>query len=56
METSPGLESHLVDLTEVSLEQLPSLRIAHAPFRTALIDQVEKPRVNIGSGPPGRAD
>jgi hypothetical protein len=55
MDTSPG-ESHLLDLTEVPLDQLRSLRTEHEPYRLALINQVEKPRVNIGTGPPGRAD
>jgi hypothetical protein len=48
------IETVLPDLTGVLLADLTGLQLA--ADREVLIAQVEKPRPNIGSGPPGRAD
>lgn len=58
MDRRPGeIRTSLVDLTNASIEDLrhcdggliePSLR--------RLLRQIERPRVNLGSGPPGRVD
>jgi hypothetical protein len=56
--TPDGIETDLADLRGVALDEL-CLRAAQdilAPFREVLINQVERPRLNIGTGPPGRAD
>lgn len=52
-----GLETDLPDLCDVGLDELrPQSRDAFEPFRQQLLSQVERPRINLGSGPPGRAD
>ncbi len=48
------IETQLPDLTGVTLADLTRLDLT--PERRALLEQVERPRPNIGSGPPGRAD
>jgi len=56
--TPDGIATDLADLRGVALDEL-CLRAARdvlTPFREALISQVERPRLNIGQGPPGRAD
>ena len=53
-----AIDTDLPDLHGATLDQL-CLRAsddALAPYRRAVIGQVERPRPNIGSGPPGRAD
>lgn len=49
------LETELPDLTGVHLAELPSLALL-AAHRVVLLQQVERPRFNLGTGPPGRAD
>jgi hypothetical protein len=56
MDTSTGVESHLANLRGVSFDDLRSQEDALEPYRQDLLHQIERPRVNIGSGPPGRAD
>ena len=57
MDTSAGVETELADLCEVSFDQLRGQRWDELePFRRVLLGQVERPRVNLGTGPPGRAD
>jgi hypothetical protein len=53
-----ALDTDLPDLRGTTLDQLcqRALHSAMEPYREALIGQVERPRPNIGSGPPGRAD
>nr|WP_221382492.1 hypothetical protein [Actinoplanes polyasparticus] len=57
MNTDPR-ETDLADLRGTTLDQLCQLALRDAlePYRQQLIGQVERPRPNIGSGPPGRAD
>ena len=51
------IETQLADLSEISLEQLRRQRTeALEPFLRILFSQVERPRFNLGSGPPGRVD
>lgn len=50
------IETELVDLREVALSRLRRDReVFEKPTEDAL-KQVERPRINLGSGPPGRAD
>jgi hypothetical protein len=53
-----AIETDLADLRGTTLNQLCQSELQHAlePYRQVLIGQVERPRPNIGSGPPGRAD
>jgi hypothetical protein len=53
-----AIETDLAHLRGTTLDQLchQGLHDALEPYRQALIAQVERPRPNIGSGPPGRAD
>lgn len=48
------IETQLLDLGEVSLADLRRLRLEQDKER--IIRQVERPRLNLGTGPPGRAD
>lgn len=52
----PSLETQLPDLRGNSVAELAQPLAALAGYRTELLAQVERPRPNIGSGPPGRAD
>jgi hypothetical protein len=53
----PDVETDLVDLTDESLSTLRNCDAELlAPSLRRLLLQVERPRVNIGSGPPGRSD
>jgi hypothetical protein len=53
----PEVETDLPDLQGVGFDELRSQRRdALEPFREILLRQVERPRINLGSGPPGRAD
>jgi hypothetical protein len=56
--TPDGIETDLADLRGVALDELclRAVQDVLAPFRDVLISQVERPRLNIGQGPPGRAD
>jgi hypothetical protein len=57
LDTSAGVETDLADLGGISFDQLRRQRWdALEPFRRVLLSQVERPRVNLGTGPPGRAD
>jgi len=58
MNETTALETDLADLHATTLDQLcqSALQDTLEPYRRALISQVERPRPNIGSGPPGRAD
>ena len=50
------IETNLADLRGVTLAELCAEREDLELYRQTLLGQVEKPRPNIGSGPPGRAD
>lgn len=56
--TERTIPTDLPDLTDVSLAQLrenaghPEIEAARETLRA----QIDKPRINIGTGPPGRAD
>jgi hypothetical protein len=56
--TPDAIETDLADLREVALDALcrRAAQDVFAPFREVLNNQVDRPRINIGSGPPGRAD
>jgi hypothetical protein len=56
--TTSAIETDLADLRGATLDELcqRALQGALEPYRRVLISQVERPRPNIGSGPPGRAD
>lgn len=58
MDKITAIETDLADLRGTTLDQLcqPTFRNALEPFRRVLISQIERPRPNIGTGPPGRAD
>ena len=55
IEPTGEIETLLPDLAGRNLADLPGLREL-AAARERLVAQVEKPRPNIGSDPPGRAD
>ncbi len=48
--------SDLPDVRSVNVRDLVKAGLDFADVRATLINQVERPRVNLGSGPPGRAD
>lgn len=50
------VETLLPDLTDITLADLPGLHPQLQPFLERLQAQVERPRINLGTGPPGRAD
>jgi hypothetical protein len=56
--TSPAtLETVLLDLSSLSLEAVGSLdQSALGSALAMLYGQIDRPRVNLGSGPPGRMD
>lgn len=58
MDNGTAIETDLVDLRGMTFDQLRRRGVSDAlePFRRVLISQVERPRPNIGTGPPGRAD
>lgn len=58
MKESATMETDLADLHGIAVDELCQLAFQDAlePHRRALISQVERPRPNIGTGPPGRAD
>jgi hypothetical protein len=58
LDETTAIPTDLADLHGTSLDELCQLELQGAlePFRHALIGQVERPRPNIGTGPPGRAD
>jgi hypothetical protein len=58
MRNSPDdeIETDLPDLEGIGLDELRAERDDLEPFRRTLLSQVERPRINLGSGPPGRAD
>ncbi|MBU2668264.1 hypothetical protein KOI35_32605 [Actinoplanes bogorensis] len=58
LDKTTAIETDLADLSGATLDQLcrQAPQDALEPFRRMLINQVDRPRVNIGTGPPGRAD
>jgi hypothetical protein len=56
--SSQAIETQLVDLSDTPIDQVLRAedRERMRPFLETLYAQVERPRVNLGSGPPGRAD
>lgn len=50
------LETQLPDLTNTTIDQILTNPTPLQPFLEDLLRQVERPRINLGSGPPGRAD
>lgn len=58
MDETAAIETNLADLHDTKLDDLCRMALQEAlePYRRALLSQVERPRPNIGSGPPGRAD
>lgn len=53
----PGQETDLADLSGIGFDDLPPGQDdALEPFRETLLAQVDRPRINLGSGPPGRID
>ncbi|GLY99088.1 hypothetical protein [Actinoplanes sp. NBRC 103695] len=56
-ERPDGVETDLPDLRGLGFDELrPQEWDALESFRDILIAQIERPRINLGSGPPGRAD
>lgn len=53
-EPDDALPTLLADLSDTPLSALR--RLALPEERERLIQQVERPRLNLGTGPPGRAD
>lgn len=58
LDQSMAMETDLADLRGTTLDQLcrRGFQDVLEPYRRILISQVERPRPNIGTGPPGRAD
>jgi hypothetical protein len=57
LESQNGRETELLDLSEISLAELPHQPAELlAPYLKVLFSQVERPRYNLGSAPPGRVD
>jgi hypothetical protein len=58
IDTKPvDIETQLVDLNSTYVDQvLREGRESLEPFLAELFSQVQRPRFNLGSGPPGRAD
>lgn len=57
MDLRDGVEAVLVDLSELTIMALRTCdESVLAPSIHRVLAQIERPRVNIGSGPPGRAD
>lgn len=55
--TADTLDTRLLDLSALSLEALGALTpVQLAEPLDSLFEQVDWPRVNLGSGPPGRVD
>ena len=51
------IETHLVDIQDMPLGKLRECnRAQFAPYLEMLLQQVRRPRYNLGSGPPGRVD
>jgi len=51
------IETHLVDIQDMPLRKLREVDPAQfAPYVEVLLQQVRRPRFNLGSGPPGRVD
>jgi hypothetical protein len=47
----------VADLSLIGFDDLPSGQERELdPFRAVILEQVDHPRVNLGSGPPGRVD
>lgn len=58
MEISPdGVETEMIDLTDMPLAELPAYdeRVLARSIKQVLA-QIERSRVNIGTGDPGRVD
>ncbi|WP_157436753.1 hypothetical protein [Actinospica robiniae] len=52
-----GRESELADLSDLTVEQVRDVK--DGPLASILemtLRQVDRPRTNLGSGPPGRVD
>ena len=59
MEARVWLDTELPDVRDLSLigpDGQLGVFAPLAPFQEILLGQVERPRYNLGSGPPGRAD
>lgn len=54
--TGDAIETRLADLGALTLADLRGMPERLEPYREVLVAQVEKPRLNLGTGPPGRAD
>lgn len=55
MTLDEDIPTRLPDLCDVPLAELRR-RADLNPFRDILVAQVERARINLGTGPPGRAD
>lgn len=54
---SGDVRTELVDLTGISITDLRECEERFLePCTRRLLDQIERPRVNLGTGPPGRVD
>ncbi|GAA2559918.1 hypothetical protein GCM10010435_33980 [Winogradskya consettensis] len=55
---SSMIETELADLHGRTIDELCRQQTQETleHYRNGLIAQVERPRINLGSGPPGRAD
>lgn len=53
----PTIETGLIDLVDVSISVLASYDTdVLRPSLSTVLAQVDRPRKNIGTGPPGRVD
>ena len=56
--SSPDIETDMIDLTDVSFAELRTEESELlSPWLRRLLEQIERPRVNLGGNtPPGRID
>jgi hypothetical protein len=55
--SAEDIQAELIDLTEISIEELHrSNRVELESSLCRILGQIDRPRVNIGSGQPGRID
>ncbi|GIJ48489.1 hypothetical protein Val02_53750 [Virgisporangium aliadipatigenens] len=56
LDSSSEWDTEMVDLSQLTLDQLVLRHDELDWLVQGLLKQVERPRYNLGTGPPGRAD
>lgn len=54
MDEDESITTRIADLNDVSFNEMPEEKLTS--HIEGLKQQIKKPRVNLGGGPPGRAD